>query len=55
MRRGVLAPAPSQAELAKQKIEHLVVIYQENRSFDSLYGLFPGANGIADGRVQFPV
>ncbi len=45
---GVLAPAPSPAELAKQKIEHLVVIYQENRSFDSLYGLFPGANGIAN-------
>jgi phospholipase C len=29
------------------KIEHIVVIYGENRSFDNLYGLFPGANGIA--------
>jgi acid phosphatase len=29
-----------------QKINHLVVIYQENWSFDSLYGRFPGANGI---------
>ena len=29
------------------KIKHFVVIYQENWSFDSLYGLFPGANGIA--------
>ncbi|MDD2768799.1 MAG: acid phosphatase [Methylococcus sp.] len=28
------------------KIEHIVVIYAENRSFDNLYGLFPGANGI---------
>jgi phospholipase C len=28
-------------------IKHIVVIYQENWSFDSLYGLFPGANGIA--------
>jgi phospholipase C len=27
-------------------IEHLVVIYQENRSFDNLYGTFPGANGL---------
>jgi len=27
-------------------IEHIVVIYQENWSFDSLYGLFPGANGL---------
>src|SRR6266849_3519071 len=28
-------------------IEHVVVIYAENRSFDHLFGLFPGANGIA--------
>jgi acid phosphatase len=28
-------------------INHLVVIYQENWSFDSLYGKFPGANGLA--------
>src|ERR1700676_4819010 len=30
------------------KIEHIVVIYAENRSFDHLYGLYPGANGIAN-------
>ena len=29
------------------RIEHIVVIYAENRSFDHLYGFFPGANGIA--------
>jgi phospholipase C len=28
-------------------IETIVVIYLENHSFDNLYGLFPGANGIA--------
>jgi phospholipase C len=27
-------------------IETVVVIYAENRSFDNLYGLFPGANGL---------
>src|SRR5437660_1294488 len=27
-------------------INHLIVIYQENWSFDSLYGEFPGANGL---------
>ena len=31
-------------------IQHVVVIYAENRSFDNLYGLFPGASGIADAR-----
>ena len=30
------------------RIDHIVVIYAENRSFDNLYGLFPGANGIAN-------
>src|SRR5881275_2756619 len=30
------------------KINHIVVIYQENWSFDGLYGKFPGANGIAN-------
>jgi acid phosphatase len=30
------------------KIETIVVIYLENRSFDNLYGHFPGANGLAE-------
>ena len=29
-----------------KKIDHIIVVYQENWSFDSLYGLFPGANGL---------
>jgi acid phosphatase len=28
------------------KVSNVVVIYAENRSFDNMYGLFPGANGI---------
>jgi phospholipase C len=30
-----------------ERINHIIVIYLENRSFDNLYGLFPGANGIS--------
>ena len=30
------------------QIQHVVVVYMENWSFDSLYGKFPGANGIAN-------
>jgi acid phosphatase len=30
------------------KIHNVVVIFLENRSFNQLYGLFPGANGIAN-------
>jgi phospholipase C len=29
-----------------KKIKHVIVVYQENWSFDSLYGDFPGANGL---------
>ena len=32
-------------KMALSGIKHIVVIYQENWSFDSLYGKFPGANG----------
>jgi len=30
-----------------QRLQHIIVIYQENWSFDSLYGQFPGASGYA--------
>ena len=32
-----------------KKIKHVVVIYQENWSFDGLYSQFPGANGFTAG------
>jgi acid phosphatase len=38
-------PAVSTDPLA-DKIQTIVVIYAENRSFDNLYGTFPGAEGI---------
>src|SRR6185437_5027156 len=30
------------------RLQHVVVIYLENHSFDNLYGSFPGANGLAN-------
>ena len=39
---------PSGNDATLNQINHFVVIYQENWSFDSLYGEFPGANGIAN-------
>ena len=38
----------ARADEAFAKIKTIVVIYAENRSFDHLYGFFPGANGIAN-------
>jgi len=43
-----MVPRDAATERALAKIEHVVVIYGENRSFDNLYGLYPGASGIAD-------
>jgi phospholipase C len=34
------------AEQGIHKIKHVIVIQQENRSFDSYFGTFPGADGI---------
>jgi phospholipase C len=42
-------PAVSQATSPSDgihKIEHIVIIMQENRSFDSYFGTYPGADGI---------
>jgi phospholipase C len=43
--------APPSAEAAtiaalRKNVKYVFVIYQENRSFDSYFGTFPGANGI---------
>jgi phospholipase C len=37
-----------------REIKHIIVIYQENWSFDSLYGQFPGADGLANGFDTLP-
>src|SRR5437660_4754268 len=47
----VIMPVPAAAASGADvlaKVQHIVVIYQENWSFDSLYGNFPGANGLAN-------
>jgi len=44
---GGSSPPPSAASTPGiNKIKHVVVIMQENRSFDSYFGTFPGADGI---------
>ena len=37
------------------KIKHVVIIMQENRSFDSFFGTYPGADGIPAKNGQFTV
>ena len=51
LRRDALRPEPvvsaeDLVTLIQQNIKYVFVIYQENRSFDSYFGTFPGANGL---------
>jgi phospholipase C len=46
------APIAGDPRAGLAKIGHIVVIYAENRSFDNLYGLFPGASGVAEATPQ---
>ncbi|MEA2786454.1 MAG: hypothetical protein QOF71_2558 [Candidatus Eremiobacteraeota bacterium] len=39
-------PAATPGPTLQSAIKNVIVIYQENWSFDSLYGRFPGANGL---------
>ena len=39
-------PSSNDLTLAKQYIKHIVIIMQENRSFDEYFGTYPGATGI---------
>jgi phospholipase C len=45
---GAMLTGVARADDGLGRIKNIVVIYAENRSFDHLYGTFPGANGIAD-------
>src|SRR5881275_1479785 len=40
--------ARAQAPQGLDRISHILVLYMENRSFDNVFGEFPGANGIAN-------
>src|SRR5262249_20383527 len=42
------APASAQAPQGLDRITHILVLYLENRSFDHLFGEFPGVNGVAN-------
>jgi phospholipase C len=46
---------PAAAAAGIGKIRHVVVIMQENRSFDSFFGTYPGADGIPTKNGQFTV
>ena len=44
---GAAAPG-----VLRRKIQHVVIIVQENRSFDNLFATFPGADGVTSGLIH---
>ncbi|MEA2589735.1 MAG: hypothetical protein QOH66_2662 [Actinomycetota bacterium] len=48
------SPAPTAAQAAG-KIGHVIMIMQENRSFDSYFGTYPGADGLPAAGGKFTV
>jgi phospholipase C len=46
-------PAEAQT-VGKTPLKHIIVLYMENWSFDSLYGMFPGANGLSNAANAAP-
>jgi phospholipase C len=54
---GFLAPSasPAQPDPAaglNSRIKHVLIIYQENHSFDNYFGTFPGADNLATAEAQ---
>ncbi len=43
--------AQREAAAGKAKIEHVVIVIQENRSFDNFFATFPGADGTKTGKA----
>jgi phospholipase C len=52
---GATSPAPSPSDSGIHKIKHIVIIMQENRSFDQYFGLYPGADGLPRQNGNFTV
>lgn len=48
------APLAPMGGAASTPIKHIVLIVQENRSFDNLFAEFPGAHGATRGRAKVP-
>jgi len=46
------SPATTTLTAFRSKIQHIVFILKENRSFDTYFGSFPGADGVTSGAIS---
>src|SRR5437773_2430689 len=51
---GPVRPVAALPSPGVERIGHVIVVYLENRSFDGLYGSFPGANGLPQAAAIAP-
>jgi len=54
-RPGLPATVPAATPTGIHKIKHLIIIMQENRSFDSYFGTYPGADGLPTVNGKFSI
>jgi phospholipase C len=47
------SPSPTPTPIPQDQIKNVIVVIMQNRSFDHLFGTFPGANGIQPGVPGF--
>ena len=45
---------PQSGSGSSSYIQHVVIVIQENRTFDNLFATFPGADGTTQGRMKLP-
>jgi phospholipase C len=50
--RGAMPPNTARYGSASSPIQHVVLVIQENRSFDNFFALFPGADGATRGKMK---
>jgi len=46
------APMAAGSASSSQYVQHVVIVIQENRSFDNLFATFPGADGATSGKMS---
>lgn len=53
VKNSSITPTPTPTPVTHAAIKNVVVVIMQNRSFDNLFGTFPGANGIQPGVPGF--
>ena len=53
VKNSSVTPTPTPTPVTQAVIKNVVVVIMQNRSFDNLFGTFPGANGIQPGVAGF--